>query len=541
MKDEKSDANGGVEILIVEDSQTQAEQLRYILEDQGYDVSVAYNGREAMNLLRGHLPTMVISDVIMPEMDGYELCRQIRADATLRDVPVILVTSLSDPRDVVRGLEAGANNFIRKPYDEKYLLSRIRHVLVNMELRKTAKAEMGINIFFGDQNYFITSDRLQILDLLLSTYETAVQQNEELIAARNELRRLNEELEQRVTERTAALTAEIEERRRTEELLRASEEKYRLLVNHANEAIYVAQDEKMRFANPKALEILGCSLEEVMTNPFMAFVHPDDQEMILSNYRKRLAGEKMLETYPFRIVRKDGCVRWVEISAVKFAWDSRPATLNFASDVTQKKKTEEDLLTSCENLRKAMEGTIQAMAMTVGSRDSYTAGHQRRVTGLALAIAHKMFLEKRIVESIAMAGAIHDIGKISIPAEILSKPGRLSAIEFDLIKSHSRAGYNILKDIEFPWPVAQVVYQHHERINGTGYPQGLKGEGILQEARIIAVADVVEAMATHRPYRPALGIEKALEEIRKNRGILYDAEAVDACDQLFTQNGYAFI
>lgn len=193
-----------------------------------------------------------------------------------------------------------------------------------------------------------------------------------------------------------------------------------------------------------------------------------------------------------------------------------------------------------EKLRKALDGIVHAMALTVETRDPYTAGHQRRVTELALAIAKQDGLLEEQMEGLRMGGMIHDLGKIAVPAEILSKPGRLTDTEFSLIKNHPQVGYNILKEIEFPWPVAQMVLQHHERINGSGYPQGLSGEEIILEARIMAVADVVEAMASHRPYRPALGIDTALEEISKNRGSLYDPDAADACLKVFKEKGFEF-
>jgi len=187
-----------------------------------------------------------------------------------------------------------------------------------------------------------------------------------------------------------------------------------------------------------------------------------------------------------------------------------------------------------------MNGIIQAIALTVERRDPYTAGHQRRAADLARAIATEMALPKDKIEGIRVAGIIHDIGKISIPAEILSKPGNLNEFEFHIIKDHAKVGYEILKELEFPWPIAQIVFQHHERIDGSGYPQGLTGEDILLEARILGVADVVEAMASHRPYRPAKGIEKALEEILQNKGRLYDPEVVEACLKVFTKNKFEF-
>lgn len=176
----------------------------------------------------------------------------------------------------------------------------------------------------------------------------------------------------------------------------------------------------------------------------------------------------------------------------------------------------------------------------VEKRDPYTAGHQQRVARLACAIAREMNLSGHVMEGIGMAGAIHDLGKIAVPAEILSKPTQLTMEEFSLVKSHARAGFEILKNIDFPWPVAQIACQHHERMNGTGYPDGLKGEDILLEARIIAVADTVEAMASHRPYRPALGIDAALEAVNQGKGDLYDAQVVDACTQLFSKGTFRF-
>ena len=180
------------------------------------------------------------------------------------------------------------------------------------------------------------------------------------------------------------------------------------------------------------------------------------------------------------------------------------------------------------------------MALTVEMNDPFTAGHQRRVANLARAIATEMGLSRERVDGMRMAGFIHDLGKLSVPGEILSKPGRLTEIEFNLVKTHPQVGYDILKRVESPWPVAQIVLQHHERIDGSGYPTGLRGDEIMLEARILAVADVVEAMSSHRPYRPALGIDRALEEISRNRGLLYDPSAVDACLKVFTEKGFKF-
>ena len=183
---------------------------------------------------------------------------------------------------------------------------------------------------------------------------------------------------------------------------------------------------------------------------------------------------------------------------------------------------------------------IIIVEITVERKDAYTAGHQRRVSDLARTIANEMGLPKEKVEGIRLAGVIHDLGKISIPAEILSKPGRITDLEFALIKTHPQVGYDILKTIVFPWPIAEIVLQHHERLNGSGYPLGLKKKDISLESKILAIVDVVEAMASHRPYRPALGIDKALEEIVKNKNILYDSHAANTCVKLFTEMNYRF-
>jgi putative nucleotidyltransferase with HDIG domain len=209
-------------------------------------------------------------------------------------------------------------------------------------------------------------------------------------------------------------------------------------------------------------------------------------------------------------------------------------------DITLLKQTEQQLRQSLKKLEKTFIDTVHSLASLLEMRDAYTAGHQRRVAELASAIAYEMGLSKDQIEGIYMAGLIHDIGKVSVPSEILNKPSRITEPEFDIIKNHSKIGYDILKDIDFPWPVALIILQHHERMNGSGYPQGLKGEDILIEARIMAVADVVEAMASHRPYRPALGLDRALKEIAKGKKILYDAEVVDTCIELFTKKGFKF-
>jgi len=211
-----------------------------------------------------------------------------------------------------------------------------------------------------------------------------------------------------------------------------------------------------------------------------------------------------------------------------------------AEDITERKRMEEELKQSFKRLRKTFEETASALSFTLEKRDPFTAGHQQRVAQLACAIAKEIGLSEKQIEGIHIAGILHDIGKISVPAEILSKPGKITDGEFIIIKTHPQIGDDILMTIEFPWPIGKIVLQHHERLDGSGYPQGLKANEILLEARILGVADVVEAITSFRPYRVAQGIDKALEEIIKNKGILYDLNVVDACVRLFTEKGFKF-
>jgi putative two-component system response regulator len=199
-----------------------------------------------------------------------------------------------------------------------------------------------------------------------------------------------------------------------------------------------------------------------------------------------------------------------------------------------------DVKLNLDKLRRAMDGIVEAISVTVEMRDPYTAGHQKRVAELACAVAREMALSEDDIYGLRMASVIHDLGKITVPAEILSKPGQLSGLEYELIKSHVQAGYDILKQIDFPWPLADIILQHHERMDGSGYPNGLKEEEILLAARILSVADVFETIASHRPYRPSLGLQRAMDEIRENRGKLYDGRVVDVCLALIEEAHFQF-
>lgn len=337
-----------------------------------------------------------------------------------------------------------------------------------------------------------------------------------------------------------ALYSDITERKQAENNLLESKERYRIVVENAHEAIIINQDTNVVFANNAAAEQIGYSKETLTSGAFTNFIHPEDRNLVTEYSTKRLRGEEVPSIYSFRIITHDGKIKWAELNATVIEWNKKPATLNFLNDITERKMLEEERIESYRRIKKTLQATVQSIALLVETKDPYTAGHQQRVAQLAVAIAKEMGLTSDQQDFIYTASIIHDLGKVSVPSELLSKPTKLTEVEFNLIKTHSPSGYNILKDIDFPWPVADAVLQHHERMNGSGYPNHLQGDSILLEARILAIADVVEAISSHRPYRPSLGINFALDEISKNKGTLYDDNAVDACLKLFLEKNFAF-
>lgn len=329
------------------------------------------------------------------------------------------------------------------------------------------------------------------------------------------------------------------ERKQVEENLRQCEDKYRFLFDAVPIGICITDFEgNVITANRSLCEMLAITCDGITTSKIVD--HCSDLKE-----REKLLG----------ILTGSGSTSYSEVSLKDRAGEVHVALLNLDlmhmggqklilatfRDITRRKRAEEELTQSLRRLEETLEGTINALASTIELKDPYTAGHQRRVACLACAIANEMGLAQDRIDGIEMAGLVHDVGKIAIPAEILTVPRRLTEAEFSLVKMHPQVGYDILKPIAFPWPVAEIVLQHHERIDGSGYPQALCGRGVLlKQARILAVADVVEAMSSHRPYRPSLGMDKALAEISGGRGILYDPDVVDGCVSLFSDRGFKF-
>ncbi|MBE0627929.1 MAG: response regulator [Burkholderiales bacterium] len=689
-------------ILVVEDSPVQTELLRRALEGAGYKVIAAGDGAEGLALAKANHPAAVVSDINMPHMDGYQMCHAIRGDAELTHTPVILLTMLSDPVDVIRGLNAGADAYLTKPYNIPSLIARLEALLAFPPAPPPPVERRKIEVRLDGQTYSVDAHGPRMLNLLVSTYENAVLQNRELAATQSALENLNQHLELRVAEQTAAL--------------KVSEQRFRSLIEHASDLVVVVDASgRITYISPSIRQIGGYEPDELTASNYIEFAHPEDAPAAAASYAELTRNPGMTHKTEFRFRRKDG--RWavlesssrnaildpavagivvnarditerklaevalarlnralrtlsagnialvhavdeqqlieemcrilVKTGGYLLAWvgsverDERKSVRPIAHHIQGNDYVERNLVTwsadasgqgpsgtairtmkphivqdvrtdpgyapwrdnaiqlgctavasfplfdegesvmyvlcvyssasfsqdesallaelagdlafgirslrartahelSVQRLNRSMEGTIQAMAATLEMRDAYTAGHQRRVSELVIAIAGALCLPKEDVRAFGLAAIVHDLGKIQVPAEILSKPGKLQPIEFELVKSHPQAGYNILKDVDFPWPIAEIVRQHHERLDGSGYPRGLKGEAMLVGAKILGVADTVEAMTSHRPYRAGLGIDKALAEIEQGSGRLYDAAVVDACVRLFREKQFAF-
>ncbi|MDD8024918.1 MAG: PAS domain S-box protein [Acidobacteriota bacterium] len=316
-----------------------------------------------------------------------------------------------------------------------------------------------------------------------------------------------------------------------------SETRFRILFESSADGVFlVDQRGRAVTANRQGGLLLGVPLEDIAGCTANEFIIGEDAEAISARFESLKRGEDV-PAVERTLRRRDGVKLPVEIrgALVKDA-DGRVYGIQYViRDLTDRKRAEAEQALIAGQLRKALGNIINVVAATVEMRDPGTAGHQKRVANLARAVGTEMGLDATKIEAIRFAGVIHDVGKTSIPAEILSKPGRLSEAERRLVREHARFGFEILKNVEFPWPIAEIVHQHHERLDGSGYPRGLQGDQILIEAQIIGAADVIEAMASHRPYRPALGIGAALDELRSQRGKQFDIAVVDACLKVFAE------
>ncbi|PKN83847.1 MAG: hypothetical protein CVU51_11565 [Deltaproteobacteria bacterium HGW-Deltaproteobacteria-1] len=728
-------------ILIVDDNTDIQAMLKSMMEHQGWDVCQAANGKAALEIARHKAPDLIVSDILMPVMDGYDLCRQCKSDKKLKNIPFVFYTATyTEPHEEKFALDLGADIFINKPEKPSTLIK----ILIDL-LEKRKTVESGPQKPLGEEMEFFRRHNKILFNKLEKKMSQLEAANQELRTAEEQYRlsfeNINDiiftfDMDLRISsmspsvEKVAGYQAEyfigrsvsdlgsiltpqsmeqavkhisrvfngevlppaiyeliskngtmtiveisgslirregkpagivcvardITERQKAEASLRESEERFRILAESSPTAILMFQNDKWIYANSAATEITGYTNRELLSMRFWDFVHPDDKQIVMERGQKRQQGLPVTKRYEFRIIAKDGTVKWIDLSGETiilngmqagvisvlditgrkqsdealqesekkyrlladkipdivfilnmdlktiFVTPSVQTVLGFTQeermlqtveqqltpdslelifntlarelelekeghsdpnrktetivsgvrdeqgtlvaihgmnrDITDHKKAREELHETLDRLSKAMSTTIHVLAAAVEARDPYTAGHQTRAADLACAIAAEMGISRERIDGIGMAGSIHDIGKLSVPAALLTKSSKLTNIEFSLIKEHAVKGHEMLKGVESSWPLAEIVYQHHERMDGSGYPRKLKDEEILMEARILAVADVVEAMASHRPYRPALGIEAALDEIEKNSGILYDKAVADACLKLFRKKGY---
>jgi PAS domain S-box-containing protein/putative nucleotidyltransferase with HDIG domain len=343
------------------------------------------------------------------------------------------------------------------------------------------------------------------------------------------------------------------EQYRIQQALQENEERLSNIINNSTNVFYAHDcDHRITFISPQCEELFGFTPDEIKIKWTTLLTDNPINSEGATLVEKAISTGEMQPPYELELRTKGSRNVWVEVHEAPVIENGKvTGIVGSLTDITSRRRAElesqqtmaalkivnEDLRSARDRIQGTMEATIRTIAKTVEVRDPYTAGHHRRVADLAQLIAEEMGLEDELVKAIELAAVIHDLGKIQVPAEILSKPGKLTEIEFGLVKTHPEVGYQLLKDIDFPWPLAEIIHQHHERMDGSGYPRGLKGELITLESRIIGVADTVEAMSSHRPYRAALGVERALDQIRQDRGTFYDAEVVDACLSIFAR-GY---
>lgn len=458
-------------ILIVDDERSIRFTLTEFLRRDGHEVESAEDVASALTVLRSGAWDVLVTDIVMPGVSGVDLLRQARQ--LVPEVQVIVMTGEPTVETASEAVRAGANDYLVKPISK----SAIQRAVGNAVKIK------GL------------SDEKRHLETLNRQYQQG--------------------LEQLVETRTKTLKAR-------DGLLQS-------LFAAAPVGIGIMEDHRLTVANDELCRMLGYTAGELTGQP-CTILFADAAECRKIGEAAESFAEGGVLSIETRWRTKAGAQReiFLRCAPIQLERGGQAITLT-ALDITERKEAEHQIEEGARKLQEMMDGSIRAISAALEMRDPYTAGHERRVADLAYAMGVELGLPAHQNEGIRIAGYLHDIGKIAVPTEILNKPGRLNPYELGIIKSHPQVGYDILVQISFVWPVAQATMQHHERLDGSGYPGGIKDELIIPEARILAVADVVEAMSSHRPYRPALGRDAALAEVRQKRGTLYDAQAVDAC------------
>ena len=490
--------NEKVKVLLLDDMEDAIVLQTLILESNGYEVVSAINGINGLEKLKNYHPDIIISDVLMPKMDGFEFCRKVKEQEDLKNIPFVFYSAqYTDKYDQKLADEIGAEGFIIKPIEMEDFLEKINQILQKHKISSTEEnTDLKHESEEFDKKHYIAQSKM--LDKKLKELE---EQHLEIIKSEEKYRRLLD-----------GLSSDY------------------FIYHHDIEGIFT-------YISPSVSKLLGYSTEDIKKHYSIYFTDNPINQLAKDNTNKALQGEEQ-QSYEVEVVAKNGKFHLLQISERPlFDEDENVIGIEgIAHDITAQKRLEKLEHESNDKIHKSLVDAIGAIAITVEKRDPYTAGHQQRVAKLAVMIGRKLGLSNEKLEGILLGATVHDIGKITIPTEILTKPTKLMDIEFELIKNHPQQGYEILKDVEFPWPLGKMILQHHERIDGSGYPNGLKADEIIIEAKIICVADVIEAISSHRPYRAALGLELALEEVKKYRNILYDASVVDAAIEVMNEN-----
>jgi PAS domain S-box-containing protein len=552
-------------ILIVDDDTALSKTLADILRIKDYAPVIVSTGEKALRRLESHSPLVAVIDLRLPDIPGLEVLAEIKRRSP--GTECIVLTGHASESSAIEAINLGAYSYIRKPYDVEQLLLTIRRAVEKRSAERALRESEekyralvqnaseiicaydleGNLVSFNPaaaRLYGYTHEELASLNIArivdpeylpLALHETVAQ---ELLTHSKDGEPIWLEVSTRLVTRddvpvgVECIARDITARKWAEEGLRGSEERYRTLFERTGNPILVIDTQGNYVdCNEAAMEFLESSRDEILTMNVRDAIPPGREAQIMEQHLPLWDQGGTVET-DYRV---HGRIKTMELTMTPATWQGKRVVIGLGTDITGRKRAEEELHQSLDYLSRTLEQTVYALAATTEMRDPYTAGHQRRVANLVRAVARELGLPPNQARGVYMAGLVHDVGKLRIPAEILSKPSRLTETEWSLVKTHSQAGYDILKSIEFPWPVAQIVLQHHERLDGSGYPQGLTCEETLPEARILAVADVVEAMASHRPYRPAFPLEEALHEIANHRGTLYAPEPVDACLKVVTE------
>ncbi|MDD5716713.1 MAG: response regulator [Sulfuricurvum sp.] len=484
-------------VLLLDDNEDAVVLQTAILESDDFYVVSAMNGIEGLEKLQTFYPDIIVSDVLMPEMDGFQFCRAVKNDESLKNIPVVFYSAqYTDREDKALAEEVGAVGFIYKPIEMDEFLAIINRILEQAKERNRLSSSEKPFVEFEQKHY---EAQAKMLD-----------------------KKLHELEEQHAK-------------------LKESEENYRRLIEGlSSDYIIFRHDKERRFTyvSPTVTVSLGYEVAECLRS-YDDFLTPNP----INEEAKRLTalalsvGETQI-SYEAEVYAKDGSPRFFLVSEHPLT-DQEGNVIGMegiAHDITEQKRLAQAEKATREQLHQSLIDMIRAVALTIEKRDPYTAGHQQRVSEIAVRIAEEMGWDNDRIEGLKLGALIHDIGKIAVPIEILSKPGKLMEAEFALIKIHPQSGYDILKEIQFPWPIAEMIAQHHERLDGSGYPKGLKNGEIIPEAKILAVSDVVEAISSHRPYRQALGIEIAINEIEAHKGRYYDPQIVDLCIRLLHED-----